>query len=925
MTTTSEIVGRSLTYVEMDLDVFRATQFEAVRAGEDVANWSRVWDQHSNMRGVIDPSMPSGRAARLTKHTVSDTSFWRWNLAPNIQDVSALAYMVNDFNSANSTLRVFVRGAGNDDNETGYMLRMAVNTGLISISRFLNGVATGLATVALAFDLTTPWWIRFDAVNIAGGSVLLRAKLWQGAASDEPSVFIISATDASSPITAAGASGVGITDTSADAINVGYFRVRSILGSLVETHRHAISTDFLPREPFAVPDLVSISIQPTELSLGENLGTRTKVTAQLRDHRDADLGEFFNNGMKWSKFRARELFRRGQPFRRIQKLLDTDTEETRHYILEAFNGPSISGVFTLVAQDAIKLADNDRAQCPVLTNGFLSATLAAAGTSFNILPAGQGDIDYSTSGFVVIGGKEVIQFTRVANAFTVTGGVAGRGLFGTTAIAHAAEDRVQLCEFFNADDPATIIERLFTVFAGIDSALIPIADWLLEVDTYLDRLYTRLIVEPTGVNKLASELIEQAGLMVWPDEVSNTIKLQVLRGIPTTAFEYNQANTLGGSMGVQEQLDKRITQVWTYYGVRNVCEPLDQPNNYRSTLEVIDTEGQTEHGEAIIRKVFASWIPAFARSTAQRVNDLILGRFKTPPRKFSFAVMRYSGIVEPSLGSGARISWWGSEDELGIQHNVPIQITYVDPQADKFDVRAEEMLFTTLDTEQNRDRVITIDGNINNINLRSLHDNQYPEIVADDLGYDGITVTFIIAADVIVGSATTALRAIDVGSWIVGVPLFLRIIGRGQGCGGRGGNGNAGGGEPGQIGGVALYTRYPITLVNEGELWGGAGGGGTGMTPTGAAGSFCGGGGAGQVPGAGGVRSGSHVGQPGTTEVGGQGFDPGGDGGGPGLVGQTGTGTINTQQPGGQPGAAIDGVSFVTIQTAGDIRGGQIN
>jgi len=928
VTTTQEIVGKTLSYVEFDLDVFRATQFEAVRVGKAVADWTQIWDQHTRMVGVIDATMPSGRAVHLTKHTVSDTSLWKWNIPPSIRDLSVLSCMKNQFNTTNSGLRVMVRASGNDDTENGYMMRMVTGTGLLTLVRFRNGAATTIASLAVVINLTTPTWMRLDALNISGGGVLVRGKIWQGSASNEPSLFMISVDDFTTPITTAGFSGVGITNLTEDVINVGYFRVKSLLSSTVETHRHAKSTDYLPVTLVVIPDLVSVSTQPGELSLGEGLGTRTKITAQFKDHPSSDLGEFANNGTEWSKFRSRGLFRRGQPFRRITKLLGSVNEEIRSYVLEEFNGPSVTGVYSLISQDPIQLADNSRAQCPIMSNGFLSGTLTAVGTSFNVLPAGIGNIEYPSAGHVSVGGKEVIQFTRVADAFTVVGGVAGRGLFGTTAIQHAAEDRVQLGKYYNGVDAATIVNDQFVNFAGMSTSLIPFSTWLLEVDTYLDRLYTKFIAEPTGVNKLVSSLCEQAGLLIWHDEIENLINLQVLRGIPTTAFEYNQGNTIASSFGVQEQLSKRVTQVWTYYGVRNPCAPLDNLDNYRSTLITIDTEGETEHGEAIIKKVYGDWIPAFGRSTAQRVNDLIIGRFKTPPRKFSFDVMRYSGVQEPAVGVGARAAWWGNQDELGVAYNSPIQITRVDPQDDMMKVTAEEMLFTTIDTAASTDRVITIDSNVNNINLRSLHDSIYPEIVPADLGYNGVTVTFIISASIIVGSETTALKAIDVGSWITGVPLYLRNIGRGQGCGGRGGDGNSGAGEAGDVGGVALYTRYPITLINEGQLWSGGGGGGTGVGTIGAAGSFPGCGGAGQVPGAGGIKSGNPtVGAPGTTEAGGDNATTGtigGDGGGPGLPGQIGQG-FQSNQAGGLAGAAIDGVSFVTIQTVGDIRGGQIN
>jgi len=236
-------------------------------------------------------------------------------------------------------------------------------------------------------------------------------------------------------------------------------------------------------------------------------------------------------------------------------------------------------------------------------------------------------------------------------------------------------------------------------------------------------------------------------------------------------------------------------------------------------------------------------------------------------------------------------------------------------------VRAEEMLFTDIDTAANNNRNITIDGNINNINLRELHDSIYPAIVPDDLGYNGITVTFIINDSIIVGSAATSLKAIDVGTWLPGFVPTLHNLGRIQGGGGAGFGPSPGTGFPG---GVALYTRHPINLVDEtGEIWGGGGGGGCGAGG--------GGGGAGTVPGAGGPGTSFPPGSPGTSEAGGIGGSAfaghGGTGGGPGLVGGTAKDIFGGDSgSGGAAGAAIDGISFVTtIGPAGDRRGPQVN
>lgn len=177
---------------------------------------------------------------------------------------------------------------------------------------------------------------------------------------------------------------------------------------------------------------------------------------------------------------------------------------------------------------------------------------------------------------------------------------------------------------------------------------------------------------------------------------------------------------------------------------------------------------------------------------------------------------------------------------------------------------------------------------------------------------NGDAVLCIIEAGIKVGS-TSDSPSFDVGDWPADVDITVRVAGRVQGHGGTGGIA-AGSGS------AALYTRYPVTLENNGEVYGGGGGGGFGATTVDGGGFpytvySGGGGGAGFPPG-----GSSLGGEPGTTEAGGAGATLAGAGGSPGADGQAGNGSA-----GGAAGAAIDGSSFVSLINTGSILGSQIN
>lgn len=916
----------------------------------EVANWTSRWDMATTAIGAEDTTgdMPSGKILRLDKQINNDTALWQWNIMPDIADVSVLAYMRSQFNVAGTSLSIFVRTSGDDVTKTGYhfqLLPVASGVGGARFNKIVNGSGTNnLATISDTLDLTEPWWMLFEVINTADG-VQLRANYWQGELTDQPRSFQLTfIDDTASQITAAGGVGVGVFSSNDDITEVGVFRARSMAAfnnGMIETLRYTMPASYLPQELHAIPNIASVKETPVRLSLGENLGDRAQVEIKFRDHPHAELGEFYNSGTYWGKFRARNIFRRKLPLRTyaglLSQVLASDPLadfETRHYQMDIFNGPTPDDEFSITAQDVLKFADNERAQAPRPSNGFLTADITNVATTASLSPAGIGNIEYPTSGFAAIGGDEIVSFVRSGDSIiSMT-----RGQFGTVAAAHSAEDRFQLCVNFDAKDPAEIIYTLLTQYAEIDAAFIPLYTWLAETQTYLSRLYTRLIAEPTGVNTLISELIQQAGLIVWWDNLDSLIKLQVLRGILTEAFEYNENNLVRGDIRVSEQRNKILTEVWTYYGVRNPLEPLDQTDNYRSTVVVTDLEGATLNGSAIIKKIFGTWIPALGRPVAERTNDLQIGRFATPPRLVQFSVPRYSGITEPSLAGGFQFSYHGSQDEIGRLITFPIQVVKIEPEIDKLKVEAEEMQFKQFDPGDLVNRVITIDTNFFDFNLREAHDNIYPPITAADLiASPPVTLTCIVNAGVIVGSsvsakiplsggATVSIPSFTVGDWPAGFVPLIQIFGRIQGSGGTGGSANTAGFfdifTTGAAGGTALYTRHTVDLEidNVAEIWGGGGGGGAGSS---GGGGRSGGGGQGQIPGLAGDAIGPDdiAGTAGTTETPGlEGGVTAGDGGGAGEPGETGS------TAGGAAGNAIDGITFVNVLTGyGDIRGPQVN
>jgi len=705
------------------------------------------------------------------------------------------------------------------------------------------------------------------------------------------------------------------------------------------TLRFGLDVDYLPREIACIPSIVDWNVSPAIISLGEDLGLRAEMKVTLKDHPWSDTGPGgdkyladrtynpFTLGTFWGKWRARVQFLRGRNIRLIvgyegQSLAEM---ETRHFIVEAFDGPTTSGTFTITAKDPLKMLDGDRAQAPAPNNGFLISDITNVATSFTLSPTGVGDGEYPTSGYINIGGSEIVEFTRSGDVVTLV----ARGQLGTTANAHSAQDRAQVVLYYPGDDPADIIYDLMVNYAGMNPDWINLEDWQFETENFLRRVFSTTIADPTSVKKLITEMVQQAALSIWWDEINQKIRLRVLRSISTDATQIGPDIIQRGTFRTQEQPDKRLSQVWVYYGQRNPLTKLEEEDNYRSLAITIDSDSEVNYGSPAIRKILSRWIASGGRTVATRVGDIVLGRYKNPPRRFNFSLLRDAFSIE--AGQGYRVKWWTIQDETGALSNAPMQVTRLQPSDGMIDIEAEEQLFEILDPEDLDNRTIIFDANILDVNLRTIHDQLYPEPESGDT----FTIRCYIETNVVVGASTTANAAFIVGTWPSGVTVEIYSNGRIQGAGGKGGNAGKDGGvaaEAGFPGGLALYTRKAITFDNlNGKIYGGGGGGGGGRIQAGTKHAGGGGGGAGFVGGAGGATGNgdNNAGQPGTLDAGGAGGEAttsqaydGGNGGAPASAGDAAQSGLPI---GGAAGSAIDGDSYITFSALGDIKGTRVN
>lgn len=732
-----------------------------------------------------------------------------------------------------------------------------------------------------------------------------------------------------------------------------------------KTYRFCTNSADFPRDLDAIPIVDSVKITPAKLAIGSGIGERGSVSIVLRDgqHNDVGIDKYvaertynpLEQGTLLGRLLARNRYFLGRPVRvwrgyltegpAGEPVFDFANAEKRTYFMEKAEGPA-NGRVTITAKDILKLADDERSVAPIPSAGRLLAGITSVDGSATLTPAGVGDgVDsygrpyYGASGKLRIN-SEIISYTRVGDALTLT----ARGQDFTTAAAHSTDDAVQECLVITGQALHEIVHTLLTTYAQIDPAFIDLPAWQDETDTYTSgRLYSAVISEPVGVNKLVNELCEQGPAYFWWDDVAELINYRALRPASSAAVTLTDASSfLKGTVKVQTKLDQRASEVLFYFGLRNPTEPIDQASNYRvAVLRSGSSAAQNKYGQNRTKIIYSRWLDAASRTFVEQVCDALLQRYDEAPRQIDFTTAaKDAALLTGDLFRASTMRLQGVD-------GAPEQVTFQVLQRGGSD--SEQYTYSALEERYSPDattgeRVISLSAaEYLDTNLQTVHDQQYTPPTGP------VTVTFIVEDGTILGASSAAIPGLDVGDWPPGSDITVVLKGRAQGKGGGGGKGADGYGPAiaGTPGGVAIKARFPLTIdasAGTPEIFAGGGGGGGGgagpspgfpLPPADAGGG--GGGGAGSQPGRGGPGGvgGADNGTDGsdaTTETYGPGGPggpsdggAGGRGGGHGEAGVAGENKVSAGAPGGDPGAAIDGLSYITFIGTADIRGAQVN
>lgn len=483
------------------------------------------------------------------------------------------------------------------------------------------------------------------------------------------------------------------------------------LGTL--TLRFAANQSGLPKGQTIFPALKSVSERAGEINLSglsdrtSALGKRASVTVQLQDfayhdtltdkyqserasgaaqysgvgYDPAAFGTFFGRlRSRWPYWKGKALrVKRGVVG---QALADMETE---HYVLTDWKGPSAKGAVTFTAKDVLKLAEDDNALCPVPSNGVLDADIAVDATEATLSPAGIGAAEYADSGRICIG-SEVMTFTRSGDTLTLT----ARGVDGTTASAHSADDSAQECYHTSRSVIPDILTDMLVNYAGISSGFIPSADWDVENHWTTGFGLTATITRPTAVSKLIGEIC-QLGVMVWWEPAAQEIRYRPNRPleIDETFFQVTDAaNILEGSGQTEVSEDLRIGTIYFYHGL---IDPTDSPtdgSNYKKALVRTSTEAAF-HETSAYKEIYTRWFgPDGSDSVVSTIAERLISRYENAPLTIQMD-LDIKDRESVRIGELVQITSRLIQDDAGGGDAHTAQVKFIKPGAAKVTIKAE--------------------------------------------------------------------------------------------------------------------------------------------------------------------------------------------------------------------------------------------
>jgi len=441
----------------------------------------------------------------------------------------------------------------------------------------------------------------------------------------------------------------------------------------------------------AIPTLRTVKTEPTRLNLGavregeSPFGLRGTVSVTLDDFEFRNqFGDFYASERTVQGSIGRLLLAwLGEAVPQLEMYLYTGKEgdslaamTVRRYDVTNINPPS-GGAWTITGLDPLGRAERKKAQFPPATDLRLHSDIDASTTTISVSGL-ETDVNkqMGNESGIYYGrlGGEVISYT----GYSGSGGVwalsgVTRGVLGSTADSHSVDDGLQRVGHYQNVLYPDMVEDLLSNHTTIDAALIPIADWETERDTWLPTLRgTGTFTEPRPVSEICADAMRDGTFSIWWDERAQEIKMLANRQPTATPVAINERNAIVSS-AIKRTPDDRRTRVTIYYGRRDPTESLTEAKNYATQRIRIDAEAEgANYADGTVRNL--EWYSPLVRTDANAVlvQALFLTRYRETPRYLELTLSEKDATL--TIGDVLSVTSYDEIDTLGNPVTEPWQI-----------------------------------------------------------------------------------------------------------------------------------------------------------------------------------------------------------------------------------------------------------
>jgi hypothetical protein len=712
--------------------------------------------------------------------------------------------------------------------------------------------------------------------------------------------------------------------------------VRAWLDGSVRTYRYS---DQYIANLDCFPNLRSAKSNPPKANPGIDIGFRATASIDIDDFETNDAYEVQGlyadrrvTGSHFAKLFARN-FVKNRPARikrgyLVDGVYDEANFQIEHYIIDQYQGPTLSGRADFDLVDVLALTNGINAKAPETTNATLNAAIDSAVTTITAnLESGLSAADIEAkfgangaTGYLAIGNEYMGYTVTSATGVAPVVMTVDRAEYGTAPSEHSVNATVQRAIAWDGANIITILDDLFRNHTDIDETYIPAAEWaaLAAGELSLFEL-TNIITKETEVKKLINELIQIAGLTMYVDVVERAIKIVATPNFDTPVITFDSVEHYEiGTLKVMNDFDRLVTRQLVRWAPRDYSNTED--NNWTKTFRVAaileelpDRLGVKSDGKEVISR----WLPNTVNGNqiATGIAQRNVARFSQVPQRVAFEVdSKYVGTLENS-----QRMWIGSVFSAITPAKVFCN--------GAFQSQILTCQCTSVSAGRRPDKWM-IEGVSYQANIPPNADyyiapGEYLDyVLSDEFDFSATGVEFIVvvSSGAVFGSTSAATAGFRQGTFGAGSTLRLIMQGQAFGKGGNGGNGGAAdyesavcsifNGTAGGNAGPACEFTTDAIIDNSFGLIAGGGGGSAGLPgqclESSAKAGDGGGGGQGFVAGNGGNAGIAGV----STEAGADGQDatlnyPGLYGGALGQAGTSVVGISGATISGGAAGAAI--------------------